>query len=94
MVVFSFVVIPDLKNHRTEASPAPADCTELFVIIVLSVNQVCLVENLLHLFQADTVPSLYSLAFQSVKFDARITVISNLAFVTDAVEYRTRFGGP
>jgi hypothetical protein len=29
MVVFSLLVIPDLKNHRTEASPASADCAEL-----------------------------------------------------------------
>lgn len=81
MVVFSLLVIPNLKNYRTEAAPAPADGAELFGIIVLLVNQVSLIENLLHLLQADTVPSLYSLALQSVKLDARITVISKLEFV-------------
>jgi hypothetical protein len=40
MVVFAFRVIPDLEDHGTEAPAAPANCTELFRIVILLVNQV------------------------------------------------------
>jgi hypothetical protein len=39
--------MPDLEYHRTEATAAPPDCTKLFRIVVLLVNEVDLIENLL-----------------------------------------------
>jgi hypothetical protein len=38
MVVLTFVVMSDYKDDRTEGTPAPADGTELFGVIVLLVN--------------------------------------------------------
>lgn len=77
MVVFSLFVMPDLKYDGTEASSAPTNGAELFRVIVLLVNQVSLLENLLRLFQADTVFLLYGPAFQPVELKTRITVISH-----------------
>ena len=54
MIVLASLIAPNLENHGTEASPAPANGAELFRIVVLLVDQVDLVEDLLRLSQADT----------------------------------------
>jgi hypothetical protein len=74
VVVFAFCVMPDLEDHRTKASTTPADCTELFRIVILLVDQVSLVEDLLRFFQADAVPSLDGPALRSIENEARIRI--------------------
>ena len=58
MVAFTLRVMPEFENHRAEAPAAPTNCTKLFRIIVLPIDQVYLVEYILRLFQADAMFSL------------------------------------
>ena len=67
MVVFAVGVMPDLKNHGTEAAPAPPDRTKLFRIVLLLVDDVRLIEYFLRLVQADAVLSLGTPALLFVK---------------------------
>jgi hypothetical protein len=74
MKVLAGRITPDLEDHGTETSAAPTNGAELLRIVVLAVNQVCLVENLLRLFQADSVSSLDSPALRFVELEARIRI--------------------
>ena len=74
MVVFAVRVMPDLENHRTEAPATSANCTELFRLVILLVNQVRLVENFLRLFQADAVLSLDGLTLRSFELEPHIRI--------------------
>jgi hypothetical protein len=38
MVIFAMRIMPDLKNHGTEETPAPTDRTKLFRIVVFLVD--------------------------------------------------------
>jgi hypothetical protein len=62
--------MPDLENHGTEASTAPANGTELFRIVVLPVDQLHLVEYLLRLSQADAMFLFDSAALGFVELQA------------------------
>ena len=57
VVVFALGVAPDLKDHRTDATTAPPDCTKLFWSITPLVDDVHLIEYLLRLFRADAMLS-------------------------------------
>jgi hypothetical protein len=74
VVVFAVRVMPDLEDHRTEAPATPANCTELFRIVILLVNQVRLVENLLCFLQADAVLMLDSLTLRSIELEAYLRI--------------------
>jgi hypothetical protein len=70
MVEITLRILPDLEDYRTEAPATPANRTELFRIVVLLVDQVCLIEYLLRLLQANTVFSPYGAALGSVELEA------------------------
>ena len=70
MVILAFGIVPDLENHRTKATEAPAYCAKLFGIIVLLVDEVNLVKNLLCFRQADTVLTLDLPTLGCVEFEA------------------------
>jgi hypothetical protein len=55
MVVFALRVMPDFENCGAEAASAPTDCTKLFRIVILLVNQIRLVENLLRFLETNAV---------------------------------------
>jgi hypothetical protein len=55
MIILALLITPDLENHGAETPAAPADSAELLRIISLLVEQVCLVEDFLRVFQADAV---------------------------------------
>src|ERR1700693_3766445 len=57
-IVLAFGVVSAFENYGAEVSAAPTDCTKLFGIVALLVNQVHLIEYFLCLFQADAVFSL------------------------------------
>jgi len=61
----------DLEYHRTEATATPPDCTKLFWIVVLLVNEVNLIEDLFRLLQADTVFSLDVPALRCIELEPR-----------------------
>jgi hypothetical protein len=63
MVIFAAGIMPDFENDRPEPAPGPSDCAELLRIIVPPVNQVCLIEDLLRLLQADSCFSLTTRLF-------------------------------
>src|SRR5215469_11600770 len=46
MIVLAIGVMPDLENNGAESPTTPADSAELLWVVVLLVDQVCLVENL------------------------------------------------
>jgi len=62
MVVFAHGIVPDLKNDRAKAAPAPADCAKLHGIFTPSVHEVGLIEDLPSLLQANPVLLLDDLA--------------------------------
>lgn len=74
VVVLSFRVMPDLKDHGTEAPAAPPGCTELFRIVLLLVNQVRLVKNLPRLLQADPMLFLNGIALRLIELEAHIYI--------------------
>ena|SRR5579863_3928972 len=74
VVVFALRVMPDLKNHGTKASIAPANGTELFRIVVLLVDQVDLIKNLLRLTQADTMLLFDGAALGFIELEADIRI--------------------
>ena len=57
MVILSMLIVPDLKDYRTEASGAPSDSSELLGMVVLLVQNVGLIEYLLSFSQANAVPA-------------------------------------
>src|ERR1035438_9218083 len=67
VIVLAFHVTSDLKNHGTKAITAPSYRTKLFRIVTFLVNEVNLVENLLSLFQTDTMLPLDGQALRSVE---------------------------
>jgi len=54
-IVFALRVVPDFKDHRTEATLTPPDCAVLFRIVVLLVDKISLIEDLLGFLQAHPV---------------------------------------
>ena len=74
MVVLTRSVVPDLEDHGTKASTAPADRVKLLRIVALPVNQVGLVEDLTRLPQADAVLLLYGTALRAVEFQAHVRI--------------------
>lgn len=62
--------MPDLENHGTEASKTPSDCTKLFRIVALLVDEVHLIENVLRILQADAVLSLDVAALLPVELES------------------------
>ena len=72
MIIFALGVRPDFEDDGTQQSATPPDCTELFRIVILLVNQIRLVKDLLRLFQADAVFPLYITIFIVLKVKARI----------------------
>jgi hypothetical protein len=72
MVVLTIRIISDFEDDRTQGIAAPTYCAELFRIIAPLVHQVSLVKDLLRLFEANAVSSLYLTAFPAVKIEARI----------------------
>ena len=67
MVEFAFRVMPDLEYHRTEATATPPDCTKLFRIVVLLVDNVDLIEYFPRFLQADAMFSLDGPALLSIE---------------------------
>jgi hypothetical protein len=47
VIVFALGVIPDFEDDGTQQTATPTDCTELFRIVVLLVNQIGLLKDLL-----------------------------------------------
>jgi hypothetical protein len=72
MVVFALGVIPDLEYGRTQDAAAPTNCTKLFRVVVLFVYQISLIKDLLRLFEANAVSSLYLTGLLAVEVEARI----------------------
>ena len=54
MVEFSFRIFPNLKNHRVQAAPDPADGAMLNREIRTLVGVIRMKENLLHFLEADS----------------------------------------
>ncbi len=69
MVVFTLGVIPDLEYHGTEAAATPPDRADLFRIVILSVDEIDLVENFFRFLRADPVVSLNGPACRSIEFN-------------------------
>ena len=64
--------MPDLEDHGAELSATPPDCTKLFRIIILLVNQVCLIENFLRLHQTDAMLAFDPPAFCRIEVQAHL----------------------
>ena len=77
MVKLAFVIVPHLKNDRTQQAAAPTDRTKLLGIIALLVHQIRLIEYFLCLLQADPMLPLDLPALFPIEFEAHacITVI-------------------
>jgi len=86
-IQFSPRVSPDLEDDGAEPAASPADRTKLFRIVTPPIHQVGLIENLLRLFQADSVsPQYLSILFRIELRSASpdITVISKVSAVGDS----------
>ena len=53
MVVVALGILSDLKDHRAESAPAPADCAKLFRVVVLLIDEIGPIKYFLCFLQAD-----------------------------------------
>jgi hypothetical protein len=97
MVVFAIYVAPDLKYHGAEAPTAPtygtpAYGTKLLRIVVLLVDDICLIEDFLGFFEANATFPFNITAFRSVEFKTYryITVIPSEASNTRGVDSQAK----
>lgn len=81
MVVFALGIMSNLEYRRAKAASAPSDCTKLFRIVTLLVNQIHLIEDLLHFPEVNAVFLFDVPTLAAIKLKAHfcITVIPPIA---------------
>ncbi len=70
MVIFSVGIVPDLEDDGVQRAAAPSNCTILFRVFPLLIDNVQLIEYLLRIFQADPVFPFNLLALPGVELEA------------------------